>query len=152
MPPRIRTALLAPGERGWYLDSGHDFGKLWELEALIANGNPEAVDDALVARFEGRLTAIELSWWLRCQHEAGSCEPLSLPTAAANTSFLFRFCSPMPMACGMDLTSFHLFIKDRRLGGRAAGRPMGYRCHAGCVYGCDAESVDAGIADRREHG
>ena len=114
MPPKIKTALLALGEQGWYFDGELGFSELWELKARIDAGDDRHVDAILVEHFEGRLPAIEANLVaafpsrekiLRAAfaaHRRGEYE-LSVPV----------FLTQSDGVC-LSLTDFHLFMNKNK--------------------------------------
>ena len=116
MPPKLQSALLTLGESGWYLDGELGLSELWELEDLLLAGKVAEVDAFLTTHYEDRLQDIESvlinalpnrEKILRAafaSHRRGEFE-LSVPVLLAQSDG----------AC-LDLTGYHLFIKDRATG------------------------------------
>lgn len=114
MPPRIQSALLALGERGWYLDDELGFSELWQLEELISLGQAEQVDELLTRHYEARLQDIE-------EHLANALPErgkILRSAFAAHRREEFELSVPVLLAQSdgacLDLTGCYFFIRDRK--------------------------------------
>lgn len=122
LPPRISSALLALGERGWYLDGGLGMSELWGIEDWLSAGNVEAVEGFLVGHYESRLSEIEDE----LAKSAPKREKILRSAIAAHRRGEYELSVPVLLAQAdgvcVDLTNFHLFIKDRKLGAPEVAR------------------------------
>ncbi|OIQ82565.1 hypothetical protein GALL_356350 [mine drainage metagenome] len=116
MPPRLQSALLTLGENGWYLDGELGLSDLWSLEELLLDGQVPQVDSILTQHYEDRLNDIEGHLIAALPNR----EKIFRAAFAAHRRGEFELSVPVLLAQSdgacLDLTGYHLFMKDRATG------------------------------------
>lgn len=111
MPPRIKSALVALGKSGWYLDGELGLSELWTLKATLDAGETEAVDVFLTEHYEERLSAIEAEIIAALPKRAR----ILSSAFSAHRRGEFELSVPVLLAQAdgicLDLTGLYLFIR-----------------------------------------